>query len=164
MSGLLGVERIHLPRALVTDAHRFLYWVGCDGAEGLALWAGVVSSDGREFFTQAIVIPEQHAVRGPSGVGVWVDGKELHRINRWLYERGMVLGGQIHSHPGSAFHSDTDDTFAVATTAGSVSLVVPDFASGPFDMARCAGFRLDSDGWWIQLSPDDLSALVVEGA
>lgn len=160
MSGLLFVQRVRVPRAAVTETHRHLQWVGRDGAEGLVLWAGTLASDGDTFVVREAIIPAQRVIRTAQGIGVVVDGVELHRLNRWLYDQRMTLVAQIHSHPGSAYHSKTDDAYAVATTAGSLSIVVPDFAFGLFDLGRCAVFRLAADGRWTMVNSDDAYALV----
>jgi hypothetical protein len=39
-----------------------------------------------------------------------------------------VLLAQVHTHPGRAFHSWTDDEWAIADSAGFFSVVVPCFA------------------------------------
>jgi hypothetical protein len=90
-----------------------------------------------------------------------VDGPKLHELNRWLYERQMTLIAQLHSHPGEAYHSPTDDAFPIATAVGSFSLVVPDFARNPFSLERCAVYRLAGNGGWIELSGAEARALIV---
>lgn len=84
-----------------------------------------------------------------------VDGDELHRLNVYLHETGLRLIAQVHSHPTVAYHSETDDRYAVATTIGCFSLVVPDFAARPFALADCATYRLSALGVW---EPVDTSA------
>lgn len=87
--------------------------------------------------------------------------EELHRINVWLYREKLTLMAQIHSHPGRAYHSSTDDEYAVATTVGCLSLVVPDYARAPFDLVRTASYRLDATGVWRPLSAAQAQRLIV---
>ena len=162
MSGLTAIERVLVPVAAARRAQDHLRWMGQRGSEGFALWAGVV--EGATFSVLETVIPVQRGVRADDGICVVVDGSELHRINRWLYEQGMTLIAQLHSHPGEAYHSATDDTFPIATAVGSLSLVVPDFARNPFSLERCAVYRLAGDGSWIELSDAETRALIaIEG-
>lgn len=106
------------------------------------------------------LVPEQRLIRGPTGVGVFVDGPELHRINVWLFDNGLRILAQIHSHPTDAYHSDTDDDNALATTVGSLSLVVPDFARGPADLSQTVVYRLNSAGNWLPVPAAVVSRLI----
>jgi hypothetical protein len=159
MNDLAAVDRVLVHRSLVDDMQARLRAIGDHGFEAFALWVGVV--DGTKFRVERIFIPEQHAAKGPEGVHVRVDGDELHRINVWLHEKGLRLFAQIHTHPTDAFHSDTDDSYAIATTTGCLSIVVPDFARDSFAVERCAMFRLDEHGDWLPLAPHAARALVL---
>lgn len=158
ISGFAEIERIHVKERLVTVAHEHLRAVGKRGYEGLALWAG--TSEGKDFYVRHTLVPEQRCTRSQYGVGVSVSPQELHRLNVWLFENQMRVIGQLHSHPGEAYHSDTDDAFPLATTIGCVSLVVPDFAAAPFALPRCAVYRLDARGKWVHVSPAQAATLI----
>lgn len=159
MSDFAVVDRVLVARPLAEDMQTRLRAVGDHGFEAFALWVG--SLDGTAFRVTSALIPEQHAVKGPEGVHVRVDGDELHRINVWLHDKGLRLFAQVHTHPADAFHSDTDDAFAIATTTGCLSIVVPDFARDSFAVERCAMFRLNARGEWLPLSPAAARSLVV---
>jgi hypothetical protein len=92
-------------------------------------------------------------------VCVVVDGDELHRINVHLFKSKLRLIAQIHSHPTEAFHSDTDDAYAIATTIGCFSLVVPDFARDNFSFDKCATYRLSELGRWIFVHPATVNTI-----
>jgi len=156
---LADVRRVVVPAACADAVQAHLRAVGRDGYEGLALWAGVQNGD--LFRVSRTIIPEQQHVRNSDGVCVIIGAAELHRLNVTLYKEKLALLGQIHSHPGRAYHSDTDDRYAIATTVGCLSLVVPDFARAPFAISRCASYRLDGRGRWMELRPRDASALIV---
>lgn len=147
-----------MPRVALDDVHAHLIQVGRSGYEGLGLWVGRLA--GETATVERALIPEQRLIRGPSGVGVYVDGNELHRINVWLFDHGLRILAQIHSHPTDAYHSDTDDENALATAIGSLSLVVPDFAKGPADLSRTVVYRLDQGGHWMHVRPADASLLI----
>lgn len=138
--------------------YEHLACVGQSGYEGLGLWVGTISDETAT--VETAVVPEQRLIRSASGVGVYVDGAELHRINVWLFEKGLRILAQLHSHPTDAYHSDTDDANALATTVGSLSLVVPNFARAPFDLSQVAAYRLDGRGNWMAVPPRAVSGLI----
>lgn len=159
MSGFMHVRFIHVPDQLVQAAHTHLQRVGRQGLEGFALWSGIL--DGERFLVRATYIPAQQGLRLDSGVCVTVDGDELHRINVWLYTHQFRLIAQLHSHPGEAYHSKTDDAFPIATTVGSLSLVIPYFARAPFSLSRCAIYRLSPQAQWLTLPPAEAAQLIM---
>jgi hypothetical protein len=159
MKGLTHIRRVVVPSARVEEAHSHLRRVGKHGLEGFALWAG--EPDGDTFLVRASIIPEQRGLRSDLGVCVVVGGDELHRINVWLYKHGMTIIAQLHSHPEEAYHSTTDDSYPIATTTGSLSLVVPYFATEPFSLAHCAVYRLLPPHRWVEISRDEAEMLIV---
>jgi hypothetical protein len=146
MMRLADVRSVRAPRNCADAVHAHMRKVGRDGFEGLGLWAGRQTGD--TFTVEEAVIPAQRYIRTEDGVCVITGSEELHRLNVWLYRRKLSLIAQIHSHPGRAYHSSTDDQYAVATTVGCFSLVMPDFATGPFAIDRLASYRLDASGTW----------------
>lgn len=146
MSGLSEVVEILLPESVAAKTQAHLRLVGRDGLEGMALWAGKL--DGKRVTITDAILPRQQGHRTDHGLAVSVPGDELHRINMWLYENGLRLIAQIHSHPGHAYHSETDDDYAITTSMGSISIVVPDFAVRPFRFDDCAAYRLSDPPWW----------------
>lgn len=159
---LADVRRVVVPGECADAVHAHLRAVGRDGHEGMALWVGIQTSE--IFNVSRTIIPAQRHIRNSDGVCVVIEADELHRLNVMLYKEKLTLLGQIHSHPGRAYHSDTDDRYAIATTVGCLSLVVPDFARAPFAISRCASYRLNGRGRWKELSLREASTLmVVEG-
>ncbi|WP_316173353.1 MULTISPECIES: Mov34/MPN/PAD-1 family protein [unclassified Bradyrhizobium] len=150
MMRLADVRTVRVPRNCAEAVHAHMRKVGRQGFEGLALWAG--TQTGEIFTVQEAVIPAQKHIRTEDGVCVITEAQELHRLNVWLYRRKLSLIAQIHSHPGRAYHSSTDNKYAVATTVGCFSLVMPDFAVGPFTIDRLASYRLDASGAWRGIS------------
>jgi len=136
-------------RRFIDVAMEHLRRVGRQGGEGFAVWAGMLN--GSEFEVTETIIPAQRAVRSRNGVCVIIEPQALHDLNVWLYENKRMLIAQIHSHPGEAYHSDTDDDFPVATVAGAFSLVIPDFAVRPFQWDTTAVYRLSPIATWDEL-------------
>jgi hypothetical protein len=156
---LADVSCIVVRRAVIEHIQAHLRRVGDDGHEGLGLWAG--RQEGVRFNVDQAIIPAQRHIRTSDGVCVTIGPDELHRLNVWLFEKKLRLIAQIHSHPGRAYHSDTDDAYAVATTVGCISIVVPDFARRSFDLNRVATYRLAADGLWEELPAAQVRRLIV---
>ena len=159
MKGLAQVEKVVVPLVYAEAAQAHLREVGGRGLEGFALWTGVLESN--IFYVRDVIIPRQRGLRTDLGVCVTVDGDELHRINVWLFERGMTLIAQLHSHPGLAYHSDVDNAYPIITAVGGLSLVVPDFARDPFSLSRCAVYRLKPPCEWVEMAEEQVWQLIV---
>src|SRR5436305_15154353 len=115
------VERFRVPRHIVQETEKALRLAGQQGFELFMLWSGIVRGD--VFDVQTCHRPRQTTYKLASGLCVRVEGDELHRLNRWLFDHGEILGVQVHSHPTNAFHSSTDDAFPIVTVLGGLSIV-----------------------------------------
>jgi proteasome lid subunit RPN8/RPN11 len=158
VSGLENVKHVKVPADVVTSVHAHLRDAGASGFEGVGFWAGQVEGD--TFLVRAAVVPAQWGQRSQSGVSVVVGGDELFRMNVWLHKNGLTLIAQLHSHPGDAYHSETDDDFAIMTRVGGLSIVVPNFAREPFSFDTAAIYRLAEKGQWSSLTSDEARALI----
>lgn len=127
------------------DTNDALRHAGRNGDELFVLWSG--RQDGETFYVQSAHVPRQTAHRSRQGVCVTVDGPELDKLNRWLYQAHETLAVQIHTHPDDAYHSDTDNEFPIVTTLGGASIVVPRFAEDGVVGPDTAVFRLTAGGW-----------------
>ena len=145
-ASLTEFARVYLPARVAVQTQAHLRAVGLEGYEGMALWVG--KPDGAQFNVLDVIIPQQHGHRTEHGLAVSVPGEELHRINMKLYRAGLRLIAQVHSHPTEAYHSDTDDEYAITTALGSLSIVIPDFAERSFRLDDCAAYRLSLRPWW----------------
>jgi hypothetical protein len=145
---MAAVEEFVVPLALVDQTLEPLQEAGRHGYEAFVLWGGRFGDDERHFEFVSAYFPEQTTSRSEEGLLVYVDGAALFNVNRAFYERGLILGGQIHSHPSSAYHSDTDDAYPLMTLIGGLSGVVPDFGDGGRD-------RLDDWAWYRLVGPHD---------
>lgn len=145
---LAEVREFVVPLELVDRTLDQLREAGREGYEAFVLWGGRFLGDERFEFVSAYV-PEQTTSRSEEGLLVYVDGDALFRVNRAFYERGLVLGGQVHSHPTDAYHSETDDAYPLATLVGALSGVVPDFGDGGRNrLDEWAWYRLVGAGAW----------------
>jgi hypothetical protein len=159
-AGLAGVEKFELPRSLLESSLDVLADIGRRQAEGFVVWGGVREGETR-FRFEAGLVPGQTAHSTEDGLLVTVDGEALHKINVKFNETGLMLAGQIHSHPTNAFHSSTDDQLPLVTVLGGLSVVVPDFARdglGAYD--EFAWYRLAGYAQWVEIDPDEVVELV----
>ena len=157
-NSFVHLRRIEVPMEVVSAIHAHLREAGASGFEGVGFWAGDMAGD--TFTVRAAVVPTQFGQRGAEGLSVMIHGEELFRLNVWLHKNRLTLIAQLHSHPGEAYHSDTDDTFSIMTREGGLSIVVPDFARQPFALDELAIYRLVSGGRWERLSPEEARALI----
>ena len=156
---LASVRAFCVDQDVIDFTVHFLADVGRRGFEGMVLWGGRRMADSSVEVVHAVA-PEQRAVRGDEGVMVTVDGDALFRVNADFYHRGLLLCAQVHTHPAEAYHSDTDDAFAVVTVPGGLSLVVPWYARQGIDPDTTAVYRLSRSGEWVHVPPEDVIELI----
>ena len=147
--GLLGVEKILLPKSCAQEAVNFMRYAGRKGLEAVALWAGV--REGATFRILRTIIPKQLSGSLENGLMYVVEESELHRISLDLFDSRQQLIAQVHSHPGTAYHSDTDDAYPIVTVLGGLSVVVPNFAREGVNPSTWAVYRLFPDVGWIDI-------------
>ncbi|MDX6453828.1 MAG: hypothetical protein QOH16_3877 [Gaiellaceae bacterium] len=151
--GLGGILKFVLPRTLLESSLEVLAEIGKKNAEGFVVWGGVRESE-TVFQFEGGLVPDQRAYSTENGLLVTVDGDALHKVNVTFNENGLMLAGQIHSHPTDAYHSTTDDQLPLVTVVGGLSVVVPDFARDGLDAyANFAWYRLASYANWVEVDP-----------
>ena len=151
MSELSDVAELRVPSKVVREGFEFMRSVGRARLEGMVLWAGL--QDGAIFNVTELIVPKQRGLRTADGLCAVVDESELRRLNVYLYRQSLTLVAQVHSHPAEAYHSSTDDQYAIATTVGCFSIVVPNFAVIDYALSECAAYRLNGNGNgdWVEI-------------
>jgi hypothetical protein len=157
-TALNGVESVEIDTRVIQLTLRALQRFGEHGLEGLVLWLGKIEP--RRAQVIHAFIPEQHPVSDEDGVGYFVEGETLFKLNQALAESGLRLIAQVHSHPSEAYHSETDDRYAIVTADGGLSLVVPNFGRAPADPSSWAVYRL-GNGRWRELDEREIRSLFV---
>jgi hypothetical protein len=135
-----------ISRSLFEETFRRLRECGQDQAECQVLWVSPWAAP--ESIT-AVVHPKHLAnIAGFELDSFWVTSfwKELSKN-----QLGVRI--QVHSHPGRAYHSRTDDNWPVIHTAGFLSLVVPDFARGRSCLDGTYLAELLNNGNWQEVPP-----------
>jgi hypothetical protein len=150
---LLAITSFIIPVVVAEQSLRTIQAAARQGDEAFVAWTGRV--DGHAFRFSRAIVPRQTAHKTPHGLLVTVDGDALFEVNRDCYQHGELLAGQIHAHPGAAYHSGADDELAIVAIPGGLSIVIPDFArKGLTDVKRWACFQLPADGSWSRPRPD----------
>ena len=159
---LRGVRQFRIKANAIRATVEAIRSAGKDGYELFVIWSGTL--DGDVFTVAKVHIPDQVSYNLDGGLCVRIDGSELHRLNVWLYEAQQVVGVQVHSHPADAYHSDTDNTYPVATLDGSLSIVLPYFGRDGWESSDIAAYRLEQDGWNELSGPlSDLIEVIGDG-
>ena len=154
---MADVERVVIASDVVSSTLETLKAYGEHGFEGLVLWLGEIER-GAAHVSRAIV-PEQEPISNETGVGYFVDGDTLFRLNRALSLTGLRLIAQVHSHPTNAYHSEADDRYAIVTAEGGFSFVVPNFGNAPLDPTVWAIYRL-TGGEWREVNHKQAATLI----
>jgi hypothetical protein len=149
MTELADVTELRVPSNVFLSGYDFMRSAGRSRLEGMVLWAGKQQDSG--FTVTELIIPKQRGLRTADGVCAIVEADELARLNMYLYRNSLELVAQVHTHPTEAYHSSTDDQYAIATTIGCFSIVVPNFAVINYPLAQCAVYRLDVGGKWLEV-------------
>ena len=66
-------------------------------------------------------------------------------------DTNMGIRFQVHTHPGEAFHSKTDDDYPIIHKPGFLSLVIPGFGLGPVGFKDAYLTEIQSDGRWQEV-------------
>lgn len=149
MSELADVALLRVPLQVLVDGYEFMRSAGRMRLEGMVLWLGIQNDN--VFTVTELIAPKQKGLSTPDGLCAIVEADELQRLNMYLYRNSLTLVAQVHTHPTEAYHSSTDDQNAIATTTGSFSIVVPNFAVVNYALSDCAVYRLAANGSWREV-------------
>ncbi len=78
-------------------------------------------------------------------------------------ERDLTVVGDVHTHPGVAFQSESDRTNPMVARDGHVAIIVPDFAVAPVDPRQLGVFEYRGDHQWFDRSPQVASGFFYTG-
>ncbi|WP_275230447.1 hypothetical protein [Novosphingobium album (ex Liu et al. 2023)] len=139
---------VRLSGQLLAETFDHLRTCGDGRRECQALWVGPWSDP--ECITRVA-----HPRHSASAVGFRLDEAWLTAFWSSLAEAGEGVRVQIHTHPGAAYHSATDDAFPILATPGFLSLVIPRFALGPVGLEKAFLARFDEDQRWREVPISD---------
>ena len=134
---------VKLPAAILEKTYRTLRNCGRGRCECVVYWTGPAGQD--------VVDDFEHPPHRRSPGGYEVDSNWLTEFWKELSVRKRSIKVQIHTHPGEAFHSSTDDKWPIISQAGFLSVVIPDFAAGEPTLDDAWIGSLQADGKWRRL-------------
>jgi hypothetical protein len=118
---------IQVPEHMVSATFAFFRACGGGQRECVAYWLGPIAQPD---IVNEVIHPEHMSARG----GYQLSDAWLTRFWFDLARRGKSVRVQVHTHPHAAFHSATDDAWALVDTPGFLSLVIPNFGQGPIGL------------------------------
>jgi hypothetical protein len=134
-----------LPRNVLDQTFAHFRGCGCGRRECQVLW---ISPWGAPDTITKVVHPKHQAHAG----GFVLDDRWLNDFWFRLAQENLGIRIQVHTHPGAAFHSPTDDAFPIIHTIGFLSLVIPNFALGPIGFDDAFLTEIQEDGRWREVA------------
>jgi hypothetical protein len=93
----------------------------------------------------------EHPIHQRSPFGYEVDDAWLTEFWKHLAASRRSVKAQVHTHPGRAFHSKTDNDWPIVSQPGFISIVIPDFGMGEPSFEKGWVGHLGADGKWMRL-------------
>jgi hypothetical protein len=134
-----------LPRSILDQTFERFRGCGEGRRECQVLW--VSPWDAPDIIIKA-VHPEHEGHVG----GFVLDDRWLNDFWFSLAQESLGVRIQVHTHPGEAFHSPTDDAFPIIHSIGFLSLVIPNFALGPIGFEDAFLTEIQADGRWREVA------------
>lgn len=149
------MNTVVVPAAHLRTALQCLQDAGKRQEECVVLWIGR-RLDG-DILIEQTYRPEQKA-----GMDFFeIPRSSMQALLQDLRLSRSIVAAQIHTHPGAAFHSQADDSWAIVRHEGALSLVLPNFAlrtNAESFLSQVAVFRLNSANEWAEVPAAQLSA------
>ena len=135
------MSAIVIPESVLEDARLTLEEAGAHGSEATGLLVA-----GPDRVVHRAMFPDQRAGRYPS---CWVQVTEVGKAQlAAALTADETYVSRIHSHPGDAFHSPTDDKNPALRFEGAMSVVVPFFGLGArLGLDACAIYVRRNRSW-----------------
>ena len=134
---------IQLTADILASTFRVLQECGRGECECAVFWTGPADND--------LVDGFEHPLHRRSSGGYDVESNWLTEFWKRLAAASRSIKAQVHTHPGEAFHSATDDRWPIISQTGFLSIVIPDFAAGAPTLSRAWVGRLQANGSWQHL-------------
>lgn len=136
---------LHLSRRMLEETFAIFRACGANCRECQVYWIS-------EWRNPSLLTEVVHPRHRSGMYGLAIDDRWIGSFWDDLAQRDMGVRVQVHTHPFEAFHSETDDAFPLLFDVGFLSLVIPNFATGPlgFDDAYLA--EIQPDGRWAEVA------------
>jgi hypothetical protein len=133
-----------LASGVIHETFRALRECGRGECECVVYWTGPLHSN--------VINGVEHPVHRRSPFGYEINDHWLTDFWKRLAASKQSVRAQVHTHPGSAFHSATDDKWPMVSQADFVSVVIPNLAAGEPSLDAAWIGRLQRDGTWCRLT------------
>jgi proteasome lid subunit RPN8/RPN11 len=146
--------RLDCPLTVLESTLEWLRQAGESKHEGIVLFLGRRGDDGGVTVLEAYR-PEHFA----EADRFHIPRESMAVLMEHLRRKRLMVAAQVHSHPGTAFHSAADDGLAIVRHLGALSFVVPRFAktTTPENFLReSAAYELNSVNRWLRLTAEAL--------
>lgn len=140
---------IRIDRSLLEQTFAILRKCGGARAECQVLWAAELDRRDR-------IVEVLHPRHCSGEQGFELDDHWISNLWVSLARTRRCLSAQVHTHPRRASHSKTDDDFPIIHTEGFLSLVIPNFATGPVGLRGAYTTKIGPDGQWRAQPPPAL--------
>jgi hypothetical protein len=135
------MDSYKLPREILGSTFEKFRECGAGLHECQVLWIGP--------WKDPLAISEAvHPRHRSHSAGFDVEGAWLNTFWIELAAKKAGVRVQVHTHPGRAFHSATDDRFPIIHLPGFLSLVLPNFGIGPVSFDGSYLAELTDTGDW----------------
>lgn len=148
-----GGGGLHLAQEIIRTSFRKLRGCGHGECECAVYWTGPAS--------EQLVDEVEHPIHRRSPFGYEVNDTWLTEFWKCLALSKRSVKAQVHTHPGRAFHSASDDQWPIVSQVGFISIVIPDFAKGKETLDGAWVGRLGTDGQWHRLASADEAIIFV---
>jgi len=140
----------------LVDTLKQLREAGSKGLECILYWIGKLSDEDNVVLTECL-----RPLQTSTYSGFRVEPLTLAEVFVKLHKQRSLLVAAIHSHPGAAFHSFTDDRHPAIYEKGLTSIVVPNFGfiEEVDFIKKSAFFRYEEFYQWKELDEDEISEL-----
>lgn len=146
--------RFRVASELLDATAEALAEIGEEAVEGVVVWVGR-QPVGDVVEVARAVVPGQVAFRSEDGLAVMIPDSAVSELILSL-DDSEFIPIRVHSHPGEAYHSGTDDLNRLLGHKGAISIVVPYFARRGMDLSTCSVNELDDDFRWRELSVEEV--------
>jgi len=139
-----GSERLRVAGEILPATFMLLRDCGRGESECAVYWTG----PGSDHTVDAV----EHPAHTRSPFGYEVQSKWLTDFWKQLAATRRSVKAQVHTHPGQAFRSASDDCWPIVSQAGFISIVLPDFAAGRPTLDDAWIGVILNDGHWQRLA------------
>ena len=144
---------IHLARSAYDGLMQCLAPARDARHEGVALLLG--RANGCKISVLQSVQPRARTSRG----SFEIPAREMARVVSLAMDLDLQIVGQVHTHPGQAYHREGDEEGANIRYDGYVSIVIPDYGAHLPGRAGWAVYHFSDTRGWVAL-PDNAVAIV----